>query len=135
MEALVRSYEMRELLFGEFFLLVLFPIFFYVRCRNFVIAARIEIDINPRFYPKHYILPGRYFRKFFVLPRKEIPRFLYVDLWSALLFSAQGFVGAIWGGITGNTIVLYYFMAVIAVEAGIARIVILVLTVIYKKVK
>lgn len=124
---------MRVIIAGEFFLLVLFPIGLYIRCRNFVItAARNEINITTRFYPEHYILPGRRIRKIYNLPKKKIPKFLLVDLWSTLVFIIQCFIGAVWGGITGSSFILACFISLIGVEAGIARIIFTVFAMIYK---
>lgn len=124
---------MREMIVWEFFLLVYTPIFLYIRCRNFVItAARNEINITTRFYPEHYILPGRRIRKIYNLPKKKIPKFLLVDLWSTLVFIMQCFIGAVWGGIAGKSIVLIIFNVFILIEAGIARIIFTVFTIIYK---
>ncbi len=49
-------------------------------------TALKEIGINEKYYPKHYILPGRKIRKLFGLNKREIPKWLYADFILPIIF-------------------------------------------------
>ena len=54
-----------------------------------------HLGINFKFYPKHYILPNRLFRKIFELKKEKIPKHLYFSLWFAFALVIMAFVAPI----------------------------------------
>lgn len=46
-----------------------------------------QIGYHRKHYPKGYILPSRRIRKFFKLKKKEIPKWLYVELLMSIYFA------------------------------------------------
>ena len=75
-------------------------IFFYLgvtvlsffSCRNSTVGMIKEIGINSqsRYYPKHYIIPKRWMRKFFHINQRTIPRYLYFELLVSVFFLILG---------------------------------------------
>ena len=63
-------------------------------CRNSSINANKKIRTNFRFYPKHYMIPPRWIRKLFSLPKKEVAKFLVWHLFFSLAHIALGIINA-----------------------------------------
>lgn len=51
-----------------------------------------EICINPKYYPKRYRPVPRWMKKFFKIKQKMIPKFIYLELLSAIFFVILGLV-------------------------------------------
>lgn len=59
-------------------------------CRNSAIGMIEKIGANVKNYPKGYILPARWMRKIFKLPKHKIPWYLYIESFLSLFFAALG---------------------------------------------
>ena len=64
----------------------------FFNCRNSTVGMIKEIGINSqsRYYPKHYIIPKRWMRKFFHINQRTIPRYLYFELLVSVFFLILG---------------------------------------------
>lgn len=73
-----------------FFLIWSF-LFFFGNKRSATIMIQ-EICINPKYYPKRYRPVPRWMKKFFKIKQKMIPKFIYLELLSAIFFVILGLV-------------------------------------------
>lgn len=53
------------------------------------------VRINLKFYPRHYAMPNRLFRKIFELKKEEIAKYLYFSLWLAFASGLMVFIAPI----------------------------------------
>ena len=53
------------------------------------------VKINSKFYPRHYAMPNRFFRKIFELKKEKIAKYLYLSLWLAFVFGIMFFVAPV----------------------------------------
>ena len=58
------------------------------------VNANKNIRTNFKFYPKRYIMPPRWMRKIFSLPKKEMPKFLFCRLLVSIAHIAIGIINA-----------------------------------------
>lgn len=56
-------------------------------CINITKNVIERVGYHRKHYPKGYILPSRRIRKFFKLKKKEIPKWLYVELLMSIYFA------------------------------------------------
>lgn len=61
-----------------------------IECKAAARGLIKEIAINPRFFPKYYILPKPRIRKRFGIKQTQIPKYLYYQLYISILFAALG---------------------------------------------
>ena len=50
----------------------------------------IGINHRSRYYPKHFIAPKKWMRKFFHINQRVIPRYLYFELYISLFYIVLG---------------------------------------------
>ena len=72
-----------------------FSILSYLNCRNSAVGMMNDIGINTRYYPKHYISLPKWMKKHFHIAQRQIPRFLYFELWLAIFFGCSGPVNTV----------------------------------------
>ena len=82
-------------------------------CKNMAIGMIEQLNIVPRYYPKHYTAPSRWMRKLFKLSQRVIPRYLYFELLLSLFFFLLGPVNIVvsvaGGGNETLTVILVMF--------------------------
>lgn len=73
-------------------------------CRNMTVNMIEDIGINhrSRYYPKHYIAPKKWMRKFFHINQRVIPRYLYFELFVSLFFLILGLFTTVIGLAVGD---------------------------------
>lgn len=73
-------------------------------CRNMTVNMIEDIGINhrSRYYPKHYIAPKKWMRKFFHINQRVIPRYLYSELFVSLFFLILGLFTTVIGLAVGD---------------------------------
>lgn len=62
--------------------------------KNSAIRANKDIRTNFTFYPRHYMMPPRWMRKIFSLPKKEMAKFLVCQLLFSVAHIAIGIINA-----------------------------------------
>lgn len=62
--------------------------------KNSAISANKDIRTNFKFYPRHYMMPPRWMRKIFSLPKKEMAKFLVCRLLFSVAHIAIGIINA-----------------------------------------
>ena len=91
-------------------------------CRNMTVNMIEDIGINhrSRYYPKHYIAPQKWMRKFFHINQRVIPRYLYFELFVSLFFLILGLFTTVIGlavgddkPITGSLIMFHVCLIII----------------------
>lgn len=81
----------RELLIVSFIISIMTAIAYAKSSKN----ANKEIRINFKFYPMHYMMPPRWLRKMFSLPKKEMAKYLVWRLYFSITSIATGIVNVI----------------------------------------
>ncbi|MBQ1991780.1 MAG: hypothetical protein II233_03295 [Clostridia bacterium] len=87
--------------------LIAFSFSAYITFRNSTIYIADKIGINQRFYPTHYIKLNNAMYKFLKTKSKEIPKFLYAEMFIVLIFGASFFVNVmvfVFSGLNGEII-------------------------------
>ncbi|MEE1124327.1 MAG: hypothetical protein U0L18_00075 [Acutalibacteraceae bacterium] len=87
--------------------LIAFSFSAYITFRNSTIYIADKIGINQRFYPTHYIKLNNAMYKFLKTKSKEIPKFLYAEMFVVLVFGASFFVNVmvfVFSGLNGEII-------------------------------
>lgn len=62
---------------------------------NLTKNADKEIRINFKFYPKHYMMPPHWLRKMFSLTKREMAKFLVLQLYFSIASIAIGTINAV----------------------------------------
>ena len=79
----------------------------YITFRNCTVYIANKIGINQRFYPTHYIKLNNTAYKFLKTSSKEIPKFLYAELFVVLIFAFSFFINImvfVFSGLNGEII-------------------------------
>ena len=66
--------------FGSIFMFLGIALLSGLSCKNAAIDMIGQINTVSRYYPKHYMAPGRRMKKLFKLSQRVIPRYLYFEL-------------------------------------------------------
>ena len=66
--------------FGSIFMFLGIALLSGLSCKNAAIGMIEQINTVSRYYPKHYMAPGRRMKKLFKLSQRVIPRYLYFEL-------------------------------------------------------
>ena len=74
-----------KLLLGYIALAIL-QFFFFLTMKRRTLFFIKEVGINFKYYPKHYVLPCHFVRKFFRLKKEKIAKYLYCSLCISLAF-------------------------------------------------
>lgn len=80
-----------------------------------------EIGINEKFYPQQYIMPHRKIRRIFNLKKREIPKWLYFQLFMSMVFVGLFlFSTTIYLGTDGNkllaVILIYIYILLMSAD-------------------
>lgn len=93
-------------------------------CRNMTVNMIEDIGINhrSRYYPKHYIAPKKWMRKFFHINQRVIPRYLYFELFVSLFFLILGLFTTVIGLAVGDDkpitgILIMFYVCLIIINA------------------
>lgn len=76
-------------------------VFFYFSCLSSIgykksaIITIEKIKINQRYYPRGYIKPQLWFRRFFKVKQHMIPKYLYFQLIMSIIFAALAPINSI----------------------------------------
>ena len=76
--------------FGSIFMFLGIALLSGLSCKNAAIGMIGQINTVSRYYPKHYMAPGRRMKKLFKLSQRVIPRYLYFELLLSLFFFLLG---------------------------------------------
>ena len=76
--------------FGSIFMFLGIALLSGLSCKNAAIGMIEQINTVSRYYPKHYMAPGRRVKKLFKLSQRVIPRYLYFELLLSLFFFLLG---------------------------------------------
>ena len=104
--------------FGSIFMFLGIALLSGLSCKNAAIGMIGQINTVSRYYPKHYMAPGRRMKKLFKLSQRVIPRYLYFELLLSLFFFLLGPLNiVIWmafhGGITAAAILVMVHVCLI----------------------
>lgn len=89
-------------------------ILFHFGFRNIAVSAIEETGTNSYLYPKHFIVPKRWIKKFFKIKDRVIPKYLYFELYLSLFFLIYAMVSiAISIAFNGSKIVSEILIAII----------------------
>jgi hypothetical protein len=135
MKFLVEVFYMNP--FEVFLYMIVCPCLISWRFLDATKALIKEIGINLRYYPKHYIKPHRWMRKFYHLRDNPILKTAYFELLIITFYPILGLLCAIGYACTaGNSLIMDYIVgAVILGGIVIAGGLILVSVLIYKRKK
>ena len=64
-------------------------------CRNSAIEMIKEIGTVSRYFPKHYMAPPKWMRRFFQIRQRVIPRYLCFELLLSLFYLTLGLLNII----------------------------------------
>ncbi len=73
------------------FFLILSSLVFFGNKKSATIMIQ-KICINPKYYPKRYHPVPIWMKKFFKIKQKMIPKFIYLELLSAIFFAILGLI-------------------------------------------
>ncbi len=76
--------------FGSIFMFLGIALLSGLSCKNAAVGMIAQINTVSRYYPKHYMAPGRRVKKLFKLSQRVIPRYLYFELLLSLFFFLLG---------------------------------------------
>lgn len=62
----------------------------FFNCRNSAVGILSEAGFNQRYYPKHYITPHRWMKKFYKLKQSSIPKYVFLEFYMAIIFALSG---------------------------------------------
>lgn len=93
-----------------------------------------ENHINQKFYPKHYTVPSRFIKKFFMIKKQKIPKYLYYMCYATITYFFLGPIELVAfycadGGSTLAGYMLFIHYSIIFINA----IVFLTISTIYKR--
>ena len=75
---------------GYIFIFLGISILSSINCKNSSIGMIKKIGMNSIYYPKGYIVPGKWIKTVFKLTQRLIPRYFYFELILSLFFAALG---------------------------------------------
>ena len=78
-----------------FFMMEIVYLFGFYTIKEKTIRFIKYVRINFKFYPRHYAMPNRFFRKIFELKKEKIAKYLYLSLWLAFVFGIMFFVAPV----------------------------------------
>ncbi len=103
--------------FGSIFMFLGIALLSGLSCKNAAIGMIGQINTVSRYYPKHYMAPGRRMKKLFKLSQRVIPRYLYFELLSLFFFLLGPLNIVIWMafhcGITAGAILVMVHVCLI----------------------
>ena len=76
--------------FGSIFMFLGIALLSGLSCKNAAVSMIAQVNTVSRYYPKHYMAPGRRMKKLFKLSQRVIPRYLYFELLLSLFFFLLG---------------------------------------------
>lgn len=93
--------------------------------RSVAINGDKEVRTNFKFYPKHYIMPPRWIRKMFSLPKREMAKYLVFHLYLSLMHIVVGIINVVilslglpWSKFVFGCIVMFVSTATIVDSFG-----------------
>ena len=61
-----------------------------ITAKNSAIGMIKYVTNNPRYYPKHYVLPARWIRVKFKLKKQLIPKYIYFEIFLSIFYAILG---------------------------------------------
>lgn len=64
-------------------------------CRSAAVNGNKALRMNSKFFPKHYVIPPRWIRRFFSLPKEYMVKHRVVQLYFALVHIVLGIINVL----------------------------------------
>lgn len=107
-----------EMLFYNFLATCLF---FYAHIITLKVNLK-KLVIYDKYYPKHYIQPKRWMKKFLKIKARDIPKYIFYECYFVFIYLFLGFFSGIIVIVTGEFGALRYCMIIQAVLTILQRV-------------